>query len=169
MLVNGGIGINHCTTANWRNQQCRSKLEWHLATEVKPTNTNISIVYDKHLLCLHICYLVYNHISYRFLCCFHVLTFDDDTTVNLHIYKVTSNEDNIVLWNVIIVGCQVFAYLLLGRWVASCFWWQSAWPLVVDTWCTLLAPLYRPCLTRFFIFLNVMWLVFEVHRYMQIY
>ena len=30
MLVNGCIDINHSTTANWRNHQDRSKLEFYL-------------------------------------------------------------------------------------------------------------------------------------------
>ena len=58
------------------------KLEFNLGN-ISETDEHIIIsgVYtDKHFLCLHICLLLNNRISRLFLCCFHVLAFDDDIT-----------------------------------------------------------------------------------------
>ena len=116
-------------------------------------NTDISVVYKhRHLVCLNICHFEYNDISRHFMCYFmswHLMMTPASNYIDTWCLPMWTN-----LCCEMIVGCQVFSYLLLGRWVASCFWWQSAY----DIWWK---TRDRPCLMPFFIFLYVMWLAFE--------
>ena len=112
MLVNGGIVINHCTTTNlWNRRQIKFGMppwqqKWSRRTQISVLRL-LSTITSTSFAFISSCHLLNSHISSLFLCWFHVLAFDDDIIINLPWHRVTSNEDNRVLWKVIIVGCQV--------------------------------------------------------------
>ena len=81
MFANGGVGINHCPTTNLRNQHGRSKLKCDLGNRSEADDTcclqRQALRFPSHLPRVEQSYIIR-----RLVRCFHVLAFDDDTTVN---------------------------------------------------------------------------------------
>ena len=109
MLVN--IVINHCTTTTWWNNGGRSNLECHLGNRSETVEHRYQFCdYCLQSQALHLpsplsttCWIIISAAS----CCVGFMSWSLMMT-SLSIYLAQgSNDDTLVLWKVIIVGCQV--------------------------------------------------------------